>query len=147
MKCPFCDKEIDSVEQAIELDWHPDFWAGEENYQGPVCPECCSTYLVTDEDGNLSSNPVLRCPRRRFRLPRSSQKPTFTTGRSFRLARSSPLPTYFGLSKTLGKRPISSWIGMCRAIGAKSILSMVGPMMRLSRAATAFYLPIERSEG
>ncbi len=51
MNCPFCQREVASVEQAIEWDWYPDFWAGEVNYQGPICPECCSTYLETDENG------------------------------------------------------------------------------------------------
>ena len=51
MNCPFCCKEVASVEQSIEWDWYPDFWAGEVNYQGPVCPECCRTYLEMDQNG------------------------------------------------------------------------------------------------
>ncbi|MEI8376187.1 MAG: hypothetical protein WCJ35_25485 [Planctomycetota bacterium] len=57
MKCPLCDNEVDSVDQAVELGWHPDFWAEEVNYQGPVCLECCSTYFAVDEDGVLTLKP------------------------------------------------------------------------------------------
>ena len=51
MNCPFCLKEVATVEQAIEWDWYPDFSAGEVNYQGPVCPDCCSEFLEMDQNG------------------------------------------------------------------------------------------------
>ena len=62
MKCAFCEKTVDSVEAAIELDWYPDFWVGQVNYQGPICPECCSTYLVTDADGEYVLKPGCALP-------------------------------------------------------------------------------------
>ena len=62
MHCPFCHREVASVEQAIEWDWYPDFWAGEVNYDGPVCPGCCSTYLVADENGERVLKPGCALP-------------------------------------------------------------------------------------
>ncbi len=63
MKCAFCESTVDSVKQAVELGWHPDFWAGEVNYHGPVCPECCSTCLAVDADGELALKPDITLPR------------------------------------------------------------------------------------
>jgi len=57
MKCCFCEKEVESVEEAVELGWYPDFWQGEANYQGPVCPECQKEHLFTDEDGEYVLKP------------------------------------------------------------------------------------------
>ena len=51
MKCCFCGKEAESVEHAIQLGWYPDFWNGDVNYQGPVCPECQAEHLFIDDDG------------------------------------------------------------------------------------------------
>jgi hypothetical protein len=62
MNCPFCCKEVASVEQAIEWDWYPDFWAGDVNYQGPVCPECCCQYLDMDENGERVLKPGCAVP-------------------------------------------------------------------------------------
>jgi hypothetical protein len=57
VQCCFCGREVESVEEAVELGWYPDFWHGETNYQGPVCPECQLEHLVTDEDGEYSLKP------------------------------------------------------------------------------------------
>jgi len=57
VKCCFCEKEVESVEQAVELGWYPDFWQGEVNYQGPICPECQNEHLLTDEDGEYVLKP------------------------------------------------------------------------------------------
>jgi hypothetical protein len=57
MKCVFCGKEAESVEQAIELGWHPDFWQGDVNYQGPVCAECQNEHLFVDDDGEYVLKP------------------------------------------------------------------------------------------
>ena len=69
MKCAFCGKAVDSAEEAIELDWYPDFWAGELNYQGPVCPECCSKHLVSDENGEYVLKPDRPLPSRATPMP------------------------------------------------------------------------------
>jgi hypothetical protein len=42
---------VESVGEGIELGWYPDFWVGDTNYQGPICPECQSEHLETDTDG------------------------------------------------------------------------------------------------
>jgi hypothetical protein len=57
MNCCFCGKEVESVEQAVELGWYPDFWQGDVNYQGPVCPECQTEHLFTDADGEYVLKP------------------------------------------------------------------------------------------
>jgi hypothetical protein len=51
VECCFCGKEVESIEQAIDLGWYPDFWQGETNYQGPVCAECQEEHLSADESG------------------------------------------------------------------------------------------------
>ena len=57
MKCVFCAKDVESVDEAVELGWFPEFWQGETNYQGPVCPECQKEHLFTDEDGEYVLKP------------------------------------------------------------------------------------------
>ena len=57
MKCCFCEKEVESIEQAVELGWYPDFWRGTVNYQGPVCSECQEKHLFTDTDGEYVLKP------------------------------------------------------------------------------------------
>ncbi len=57
MKCAFCGKEAKSVQEAIELGWYPDYWVGEANYQGPVCPDCIQEHLSADEDGSFVLKP------------------------------------------------------------------------------------------
>ena len=57
MKCVFCEKEVESVDQAVELGWYPEFWQGETNYQGPVCPDCQTEHLFTDTDGEYVLKP------------------------------------------------------------------------------------------
>ncbi len=51
MQCCFCGKVAESVEEAVELGWFPDFWVGDVNYEGPVCPECQLEHIGTDADG------------------------------------------------------------------------------------------------
>ena len=38
MKCCFCEREVGSIDEAVQLGWYPDFWVGDLNYQGPTCP-------------------------------------------------------------------------------------------------------------
>ena len=57
MKCVFCEKEVESIHEAVELGWYPDFWVGEVNYQGPVCSECQTEHLFTDVDGEYVLKP------------------------------------------------------------------------------------------
>ena len=51
MQCCFCGKPVNSIEEAIELEWYPDFWHLEVQYQGPICPDCQREHLKTDEEG------------------------------------------------------------------------------------------------
>jgi hypothetical protein len=53
MKCCFCERDVESIDEAVHLGWYPDFWVGNLNYQGPVCPECQSEHLDTDTDGEF----------------------------------------------------------------------------------------------
>ena len=39
MHCCFCNKHVESIDEAVELGWYPDFWKGDVNYQGPICEE------------------------------------------------------------------------------------------------------------
>ena len=57
MQCVFCLKEIDSINEAVELGWYPDFWVGETNYQGPVCPDCQKEHLLLETDGEFALKP------------------------------------------------------------------------------------------
>jgi hypothetical protein len=68
MKCAFCEKEVESVHEAVELGWYPDFWVGERHYQGPICPECQREHLVIDADGEYVLKPDHSLPRRAVRL-------------------------------------------------------------------------------
>ena len=68
MKCCFCAKEIESIEEAVELGWYPDFWQGDVNYQGPVCPDCQQEHLFTDESGEYVLKPDHSLPQAAERL-------------------------------------------------------------------------------
>ena len=57
MKCVFCAKEIGSVDEAVESGWLPDFWQGDTEYQGPVCPECQSEHLLAAATGDWELRP------------------------------------------------------------------------------------------
>ena len=105
MKCQFCDKEIDSVEQAIELDWHPDFWAGEVNYQGPICPKCCSTYLVTDEDGELVIKPGCTVPTAAIPTAKVQSEAHIHNGQKFPLGEIVATPDVLRAIEDAGQTP------------------------------------------
>lgn len=62
MRCCFCQRCIESAEAAIVEGWYPDFWVGDVNYQGPICPECQQKFLITDTDGELVLKPEFSLP-------------------------------------------------------------------------------------
>jgi hypothetical protein len=62
MQCCFCRKEVESIDEAVEFGWYPDFWVGEINYHGPVCPECQKEHLDADEDGEFVLKPAHAVP-------------------------------------------------------------------------------------
>ena len=57
MQCCFCGKEVESVEEAVEQGWYPEFWRGTVSYQGPVCLDCQKEHLYTDTDGEFVLKP------------------------------------------------------------------------------------------
>ncbi len=57
MQCCFCGKEVESIEEAVQQGWYPEFWRGSVSYQGPVCAECQERHLYTDTDGEYVLKP------------------------------------------------------------------------------------------
>lgn len=52
MKCVICGVEIESVVEALENDWIPCFFEGEDIH-GPACPDCCGVLLEPSDDGEF----------------------------------------------------------------------------------------------
>ena len=52
MKCAICGTTVESIEDAIDLGWLPNFWEGEKEY-GPACAGCCETLIQEDEYGEF----------------------------------------------------------------------------------------------
>jgi hypothetical protein len=42
---------LDDRAEAVEAGWCPDFYAGDLNYEGPVCPDCTARHLVMASHG------------------------------------------------------------------------------------------------
>ena len=93
MKCVFCEKEVESVHEAVELGWYPDFWQDQVNYQGPVCPDCQQEHLFTDEDGEFVLKPDHAVPqlavrsetlgiRKKVSMPGMTVKAKFSLGQT-----------------------------------------------------------------
>jgi hypothetical protein len=91
MQCVFCLKEVESIPDAVELGWYPEFWVGEVNFQGPVCNECLQEHLFTDESGEYLLKPAHRLPplavrmgsvevRKEIRMTNLVVKPKFPLG-------------------------------------------------------------------
>ncbi|MDY3556163.1 hypothetical protein R5W24_005326 [Gemmata sp. JC717] len=62
MICAFCSTHVDDRDEAVEADWWPDFYAGEVNYEGPVCPACTGQFLVTGDHGEMELKPGAEVP-------------------------------------------------------------------------------------
>jgi len=54
------DEYTNDVTAAIEVGWIPDYWEGEDQMDGPVCPDCCQAYLRQSEDGEMEVQPMNR---------------------------------------------------------------------------------------
>ncbi len=53
LQCCFCSIRVNSTEEAIDQGWIPDYWEGDVNIDGPVCPGCAATMLrYNDEHGD-----------------------------------------------------------------------------------------------
>ena len=50
MKCAICGIEIETIDEAIENDWIPDFYEGEDEH-GPACSSCAETMIDIGENG------------------------------------------------------------------------------------------------
>jgi hypothetical protein len=56
MKCVICGIELDTISEAIEQDWIPNFYEGEKEY-GPACSSCADAMLSLGEDGEMEVKP------------------------------------------------------------------------------------------
>jgi len=52
MKCVICGIELETINEAIEQDWIPNFYEGEKEY-GPACSSCADAMLYLGEDGEM----------------------------------------------------------------------------------------------
>ena len=52
MKCVICGVEIESVVEALESDWIPCFFEGDEIH-GPACADCRDVLLTPSDDGEF----------------------------------------------------------------------------------------------
>lgn len=57
MRCCFCGTKMESIDQAIDGGWYPEFWRGSISYQGPICPECQQEHLFMDDSGEYILKP------------------------------------------------------------------------------------------
>ena len=58
IKCHFCAATVETVEEAIEADWVPSFFDGDDEVSSPVCPACQATHLRVATDGELELIPT-----------------------------------------------------------------------------------------
>jgi hypothetical protein len=72
MICVFCSAHLDSRDEAVECGWWPDFYAGEVNYEGPVCPDCTARHLVRADHGEMELKPGGEVPPLAIPLQRHS---------------------------------------------------------------------------
>ncbi|RJR44135.1 MAG: hypothetical protein C4576_13430 [Desulfobacteraceae bacterium] len=59
MKCAICGVTVNSVEEAIEQDWLPNFYEGEKEHEF-ACPNCAEVFLQVDENGEMAVKPEYR---------------------------------------------------------------------------------------
>jgi len=52
MRCAICGFELDSVDEAVEQGWIPEFYEGETEH-GFACPGCSKVFLECGEDGEI----------------------------------------------------------------------------------------------
>ena len=52
--CALCPAVMpDTVEKAIEAGWIPSYFDGDDECEGPVCPDCVERRLKVSDDGEL----------------------------------------------------------------------------------------------
>jgi len=52
MKCDICGMTVDTIQEAIDLDWIPYFYEDKIEH-GPVCCSCAEKSICVGEDGEL----------------------------------------------------------------------------------------------
>ena len=52
MNCAICGITIDSMDDAMEQGWEPDFYDGETEHEF-ACPGCAETFLQVGDDGEM----------------------------------------------------------------------------------------------
>ena len=60
--CAFCSAHVDDRDEAVEAGWWPDFFAGDVNYEGPVCPDCTAKYLALGDHGEMELRSGVEVP-------------------------------------------------------------------------------------
>jgi hypothetical protein len=50
---------VDTVEEAVDLNWTPYFWDNETVYVGPICTECFPKFFQIDEHTEPELQPGL----------------------------------------------------------------------------------------
>lgn len=51
IECHFCGTKVESLEAAIQADWFPSFYIGDDETCNPFCPGCREKNLRLAEDG------------------------------------------------------------------------------------------------
>lgn len=57
-ECYFCGTKCETVEAAIDLNWLPSFYDGEDEVAEPVCKACTADHLHRDNDGEFVRNTI-----------------------------------------------------------------------------------------
>ena len=52
MKCAICGIEVETIDEAIQQNWIPSFYEGEEEH-GPACCSCAETMMVRGDNGEM----------------------------------------------------------------------------------------------
>lgn len=50
-RCPFCDRPMPPVPEAIDRGWIPSYFVGCAEHDDPVCPGCAVEHLRHAPDG------------------------------------------------------------------------------------------------
>ncbi len=52
MNCDICHREAPkNMDDVVQQGWIPDYYLGQEQVEGPVCPDCLDKHLWLNEHG------------------------------------------------------------------------------------------------
>jgi hypothetical protein len=52
MNCAFCNREAPKdMDDVVQEGWIPDYFEGQDQMEGPVCPDCVDQHLWLSTDG------------------------------------------------------------------------------------------------